>query len=238
MSRAPRTPSPQPQSPSDIPTQTPRFRAFYLSTLNRILSHGNLEPVSPTSRSILKHYFKGLLTPSSNNQFREPSPFYLPTSDSESNSTCRRRLKQQQQQKITPTNLHSITPLLRPLAPASPCPRRSRKQQSRPKPTSDHTAKEILKKDAARKSLARQFYNLKYRGSIPTTTPRRRNSPRGAQLLRRTTSSKRRTKRHPSASKADRGGTGHPVPSHRQVDTIYARHLQAYHRVHLRYGAK
>ncbi|KAI1647810.1 uncharacterized protein F4817DRAFT_315350 [Daldinia loculata] len=257
MSSAPRTPSPRPKSPSEIPTQTPQFRAFSLSTLNGRFNHGNLEPVSPTSRAILNHYFKGLPTPSSNNQFREPSPFYLPTSDSGSDSTCRRHLKLQQ--KIRPTNLPSVAPPLRPSAPGSPCPRRGRKQQSRPNVTSDnYTAKEVPKKDPARKSLAKGLYNLRSRDSIPSTS-RKHNNPRGAQLLGRTTSSKRRasrstkkrsasqyentedshddqvddgrpsaidqgppkkrTKRYPSTPEAD-SATGHPVPSHRQVDPL------------------
>ncbi|KAI0111571.1 hypothetical protein F4814DRAFT_360429 [Daldinia grandis] len=190
MSAVPRTPSPRPKRPSGTLPETPQLRAFSLSTLNGRSNRGNQEPVSPTSRAILNRYMMGLPAPSSNKEFREPSPFYTP---SDPGSDSARRKCPKPQQKLKSACLPSVSSPLRPLTPGSPCLRRARKQHSRLGATSDsYTAKDVAKEDPVRESLPKELRNLRPRKSVPSVSHKNRNTS-GTQLLARTASSKKRS---------------------------------------------
>ncbi|KAI0846901.1 hypothetical protein F5Y00DRAFT_264114 [Daldinia vernicosa] len=190
MSTVPRTPSPQPKGSSDSP-KIPKYRAFSLSTLKGRFNHGVSGPVSPTSRAIVSRYFEGIPTPTPNNQFREPSPFYLPSSVVGSNSTRHNRPKEQHNMK--PTKLSEVVLPLPPSAPGSPCPRHSQEQQSRPDATSEYrTAKDVPKKASARELRVKKLDRSESRYHIPGI-PHKHNHSRSARLLGKKPSSKRLT---------------------------------------------
>ncbi|KAI1476154.1 hypothetical protein F4774DRAFT_413193 [Daldinia eschscholtzii] len=192
MSPPPRTPSPQPGSPLEIPSYTTQLRALSLDTDDDEFDHGNLEPASPASRALLTRHYEGLQSRSDNTHHRhEFSPFDSPTTNFGSNSASRGRLEKGRTGSYTPT----FIPTIRITSPGSPSPseRGGRHQSHLSSTPPTYTSMNAREEDPARRFLEKEFHDLESSNSA-TGPPHNFYDPMGrAQLPGRETSPRERT---------------------------------------------
>ncbi|KAI1807373.1 hypothetical protein F4811DRAFT_506780 [Daldinia bambusicola] len=178
----PRTPSPKPESPLEIPSYTTQLRALSLDDNDEEFDHGNLEPASPASRALLSRHYEGIRTRGENSPRRheELSPFDSPSANSGSNSVSQGRLEQEQKGDAYP---FTFIPTIRIMSPESPSPaeRGGRHQSHLNSTLTSYTSMDVRDRDLARQVLENEFYNFE---SVGPTTGRTYslNNPLGIQI--------------------------------------------------------
>ncbi|KAI1467426.1 uncharacterized protein F4812DRAFT_471490 [Daldinia caldariorum] len=184
----PRTPSPKPESPLEIPSYITQLRALSLDDNDEEFDHGNLEPASPASRALLSRHYEGIRIRGDNSPHRheELSPFDSPTATSGNSSAFPGCLEQEQTGSTYP---FSFIPTIRITSPASPSPpkrggsRRSHLNSILPY----NNSMDARNEDPARRVLENEFYDLE---SVDSATGHTHslNNPLGTQIPGRDTS--------------------------------------------------